>query len=253
MADPRDARVDDTLEDAGSTSEGNGAWRPLFPWLPLLLIVGSAILSIISFVLLSTVPDFTFFAVNSEMNLATFVSVMLSVAAGGCHALVGRLVGGSVGRAFYVTAVVLVALAFDDFAHIHERLNAVGDVLLPNLTHLYLWVVPALIPAAVVLLAFWHLGRRLNGPARRDLILGVCILLGAALGLETINGFLDHYPATRELPLLVLTHIEEFAENLGLILLLRGSLCMLRVSWRFGGVDLRLDEPAFGRPARPAA
>jgi hypothetical protein len=253
VADPQGVRADDMLEGTDSTSEGNGAWRPVSPWLPRLLIVGSALLSVISFVFLSTVPDFTFFAVNSEMNLATFVSVMLSVAAGGCHALVGRLVGGSVGKAFYVTAVVLIAMAFDDFAHIHERLNAVGDVLLPKLTHLYLWVVPALIPAAVVLLAFWHLGRRLNGSARRDLILGICILLGAALGLETINGFLDHYSATEGLPLLVLTHIEEFAENLGLILLLRGSLSMLRVSWRFGGVNLRLDQLAPERPGRPAA
>jgi hypothetical protein len=251
VADPGAPHGDDTLENPGSTFGGNGAWGPLSPRLPLMLTVGCAVLSVISFVFLSTIPDFTFFAVNSEENFATFVSVMLSVAAGGCHALVGRLVGGSVGKAFYVTAAVLVAMAFDDFAQMHERLTAVGNVLLPNLTHLYLWVVPALIPAAVVLLAFWHLGRRLNGPARRDLIVGVCMLLGAALALETINGFLDHSPATGGLPLLVLTHIEELAENLGLILLLRGPLSMLRVSRRPGGVDLRLDELALGRPARP--
>jgi hypothetical protein len=249
MADRTRAPVDDAVQYMGEQPVTGESWERPFPRLPLLLVVVAAVLTAVSFSFLVTLPDFAFFAVNSEQNLATFFSVMLSVAAAASQAVAGRLVGGSVGMAFYVTAAVLFAMAFDDFAQLHERLDSVGDAVLPNLPgHLYLWVLPALVPAGLVLLAFWHLGRSLAGPARRDLLLGMGLVLVAALGIETVNGFLDR-PGTNGLPLLAGTHVEEFLENLGLIILLRGSLSMLQVSWG-AGVGLRIAENGLRRPVR---
>ncbi len=169
-----------------------------------------------------------FFGVSEEKNLPTFFSVLVAVAAACVHGLVGRLVGGRVGRALYVTGAVLLLLAFDDFAELHEQLKHLVDLVAPSGGLGYAWVLPGLVPAAMVVAAFWRLGKGLHGPARRDLLLGLMVFLLAAFGVESVNGLLDQ-PGTDGAPLQLGTHLEELIENVGLILLLRGSLAMLQV------------------------
>lgn len=214
-------------------------WRQPFPRLPRYLVLTAGVLTLLSITLPNIAPgvDFLsadgsptrmFFGVSEEANLPTFLSVLVTTAAAATQALVGRLVGGRAGKAFYVTAALLLAMAFDDFAALHERLQGVGAVIVGSDTRRYLWVIPGLVPAFVVLFAFRQLARSVRGRARRDLVLGVVVVLVAALGLESINGFLDQ-PGTNGPPLQIGTHLEEFCEDLGLILVLRGSLAMLEV------------------------
>lgn len=178
-------------------------------------------------------PVRLFFGVAEEMNLPTFFSVMVATAAASSLALAGHLARGRVSMALYVAATLLLLMAFDDFTALHERLDGIGEALAPTGATGYLWVLPGLVPGFVVLLAFWRLGQDVRGPARRDLVLGIVLVLVAALGLESINGQL-HQPGTNGVPLQLGTHLEEFTETVGLILLLRGGLAMLEVSRRWG-------------------
>jgi hypothetical protein len=224
----------------------------------LFLVVTAGVLALLSIGLPNIAPGVEFmaadrspvrlfFGVAEEMNLPTFFSVMVAAAAAFSLALVGHLARGRVSMALYVTATLLLLMAFDDFTALHERLDSIGEALVPPGTIGYLWVLPGLIPAFVVLLAFWQLGKALRGPARRDLVLGICLVLVAALGLETINGLLDR-PGTNGAPLQIVTHLEEFTETVGLILVLRGALSMLEVSRRWG-LALRVADGAL----RPSA
>jgi hypothetical protein len=226
-------------------------WLRPFPRLPGRLVATAGVLGLLSIALPNIAPSIEFlhaqgspvrmfFGVSQEKNLPTFFSVMVTVAAASAQALVGRLVGGRVGTALYVTAILLLAMAFDDFVALHEQLDVVGEMLVPPHVTRYVWVIPGLLPGLVVLLAFWRLGKVLRGPVRRDLLLGVSLVLAAALGLETVNGFLDR-PGTNGPPLQLVTHLEEFVETLGLIVVLRGSLAMLEVSRR-SGLCLRVAE-----------
>lgn len=236
---------------------GAEVWRRPFPRLPLWLVVAAAVLTMLSLGLPNIAPDVDvlaapdspvreFFGVAKEANLPTFFSVMLIMAAASSHALVGRLVGGRVGRAFFVTAALLLAMAFDDFVALHEELDALGAAVVPSGPVGYLWVLPGLLLAAVVAAAFWRLGRSLQGPARRDIILGIVLVFVAALGLETLNGYLDT-PGRDGPPLQLFTHLEEFTENLGMIIVLRGSLSLMQLSPRFRGHCLRIDDRSLAR------
>ncbi|SFP95593.1 hypothetical protein SAMN05660464_0277 [Geodermatophilus dictyosporus] len=236
-------------------------WRRPLPRLPWWLAVTAVVLVLLSIGLPNVAPgvDFLaapgspvrrFFGVAGEMNLPTFFSVVVTLGASAAQVLVGRLVGGRVGLAFLVSAGLLALMAFDDFTALHERLDSIGEAWVPPGTTGYLWVLPGLFPAAVVLAALAHLARSLRGPARRDVVLGIVLVLGAALGLETLNGVLDR-PGTDGVPLQIGTHVEELTEVLGLVLLLRGSLSVLEVRRRSRGLCLRVAGRALARAARP--
>lgn len=261
MAVQRGEQDDRAPAGPGQEPDAPEAWRRPLPRLPLYLTAAAAVLVLLSIGLPNIAPgvDFLaaprspvrmFFGVAEEMNLPTFFSVTVTLAAAACQALVGRLVGGRVGLAFWVTAGLLLLMAFDDFTALHERLDSVGEALVPPGTTGYLWVLPGLVPGAAVLLAFWQLGRSLRGPARRDLVLGIAVVLVAALGLESINGLLDR-PDSGGPPLQIGTHLEELIENLGMILLLRGSLSMLERLRRPGFLCLRITEGTLEDAARP--
>lgn len=199
-------------------------------------------------------PVRRFFGLYSEMNLPTFFSVMVLVAAACAHGFAGTLARGQVRPAFFVTAALLLALGFDDFAGLHERLDTVGQAIAPEgfSGPRYVWILPALGIAAVVVLAFWRLVTRLRGSARRDMLLGIVVFFVAAMGIETINGYLDR-PGTNGMPLQVGTHVEEVTENLGMILVLRGALAMFEVSRTPNGLSVRISERSLvsrpvGRP-----
>lgn len=235
----------------GGDATGTRTWRRPLPRLPQGLVIAAGVLALLSLGLPNIAPDVDvlaapdspvreFFGVAKEANLPTFFSVLVILAAASSQALVGRLVGGRVGRAFAVTSVLLLAMAFDDFVSLHERLDSLGAAVVPSGPEGYLWVLPGVLLALVVVAAFWQLGRSLRGPARRHLLFGIGVVFTAALGLETLNGYLDD--SGRERTLQLFTHLEEFTENLGMIILLRGSLTMMQVSSRSTGFCLRIDD-----------
>lgn len=224
---------------------------------PLLII--AVVLVLLSIGLPNIAPEVAFFAapgspirmffgVSEEANLPTFFSVLVLAAAAGAHVLaatVSRQRSRRVARAFLVTATILFTMAFDDFVSLHERLYALGAYLAPDglagsAGPTTLWVLPGLILATVVVAAFATLLRRMRGRVRRDLAVGLAILLGAALGLEILNGVLDA-PGTDGVLLQLGTHLEELLEHVGAILLLRGALLVVTVSQGASRCTARID------------
>lgn len=245
------------MKDGGPAAPGR-SWRRALPGLPLALALTAVVLAGLSIVLPNIAPGVAFmaaegspvrlfFGVSEEMNLPTAFSVGTFVMAATAQALVGRLVGGRTGRAFLVVAALLGLLAFDDFAALHERLDVVADAV--GVVGGYTWVLPGLVVAGGVAAAFWRLATRLPRRARRDLIVGILVFLGAAFGLETLNGMLDR-PGTDGAPLQVGTHVEEVVENLGIILVLRAALGVLEVSGGRGSLSLRVMPELLAAPRR---
>jgi hypothetical protein len=233
-------------------TSGVATWSPAFPRLPAVLFGIAVLLALLSIGLPNIAPGVPFmaaegspvrlfFGVSEEMNLPTFFSVLTLVTAAATLVLVGVLTGGRTGQSFAVAAGLLALLAFDDFAALHERLNDLGLAVAPETFSGpgYLWTIPASLIALVVLAAFWRLATRLHGTARRFILLGLLVFLFAAMGLETLNGFLDR-PGTDGAPLQIGTHLEEVTENLGIILILRGALSLLQVARGRGRFSLRL-------------
>ncbi len=227
---------------------GDPAWHRPFPRLPVALAGIAVALAALSIGLPNIAPDLPllaaegspvrlFFGVAEEMNLPTAFSVAVLTAAAVTHAVVGRLAGGRTGAAFAVVAVLLALLALDDFTALHERLDVVADRM--GVEGGYTWVVPGLVVAAGVVAAFWRLATRLQAAARRDLLFGILLFLGAAFGLETLNGMLDQ-PGTDGAPLQIGTHVEEVTENVGVIIVLRAALGVLEVSRNPGGFAVRV-------------
>jgi hypothetical protein len=179
-------------------------------------------------------PTRRFFGVAEEMGLWAFLSVGIFMFGAAAHALAAVLARAHDRRlslAFAATAVVLLLFGFDDFAALHERLAGIGDQLGSGLSVQlrYAWVLPGLVLAAFCCWCFWNLMTRLSGPPRTDLLIGLALFFGGALGMETLNGVLDA-PGTNGWPLQVGTHVEEILENVGAILLLRAAFRALVIT-----------------------
>jgi hypothetical protein len=242
---------------SASPSPEDAVWRAPFPRLVRGLLVTVVVLAGLSLALPNVAPGVPWlaaegsparmvFGVSQEANVPTAFSVALLLAAAIAHAVVGRLVGGRTGTAFTVVALVLVALAFDDFASFHERLVVVADLI--GIRDGYAWVVPGLLVAAGVVAVFVRLVTQVRGRVRRDLLVGILLFLGAAFGLESVNGLLDR-PGTDGAPLQIGTHVEEVLENVGVVLILRAALGMVVVTGRRGSWSIRLaGAPGTGRP-----
>ncbi|MDN5930859.1 MAG: hypothetical protein L0I24_07315, partial [Pseudonocardia sp.] len=226
-------------------------WVPFLPRLPRRLVITAFALGLLSIGLPNVAPDVDLlsaagspvrqlFGVSEEMNVPTFFSVGVFLAAASALVVAGVLAGGRLRSALGVTAGLLALLAFDDFAALHERLKAVGDLVTLGAFE-YAWVLPGAVIGAVVVVAFWRLAVQLDGAARRDLLVGIAVFFVAALGFEAVNGFLDQ-PGLNGMPLQIGTHVEEVTENLGIILVLRGALSMVEISRARGWLAVRLAD-----------
>jgi hypothetical protein len=194
--------------------------------------------------------------VVEEGNLPTWWSVGLLVTGALAHAVVAVAAWGTsrrIGLAWLGSAALLAMLSLDDHTSLHERMDGLGrDLATVDGMHFY-WVVPGLAIGAAILLGVSLLVRKLSGPARRYLMLGCVLLLGAALGGEILQGMLLDGGETG--PRYVLTyHAEELGENLGALLMLAAAGAALCVRRTADGVGLiyRGSGPSVTRPASDA-
>ncbi|UVS80730.1 hypothetical protein [Actinokineospora sp. UTMC 2448] len=161
-----------------------------------------------------------------EGNLPTWWSVALLTTGALVHAVVGALARASGVRgawAWFVSAAVLGALALDDHTQLHERLDRIGNQITTFERFPHYWVLPGLVLGAVVAGGLLLLAVRLQGVARWCMVGGCALLLGSALGIETLQGVLIALDESG--PLYVLTyHAEELGENLGVLLMLAAAV-----------------------------
>lgn len=156
--------------------------------------------------------------------------------------------GGGPGAAWFGSAVLLAALSLDDLAALHERLEGLGRVAGGG-SLAFAWVVPGALVGLGVLLAMTVLARRVHGTARVRLVVGVVVLLGAALGLEAVSGVVLEAGEGTTRTYVVVVHLEELLEAVGAVLMLTAPLPMLR--WE-QGEDGALAVRYASQPVPPA-
>jgi hypothetical protein len=204
-----------------------------------------------------------FVQVAGEQNLPTWFAVAVLGLAAVVHLLaagLARVARQPVWRLWLVSAGVIAAMSLDDATSLHERLDGLGRAAGAD-SFPFAWVIPGAVLGLAVAASLILLARRLQGEARWAIVAGLALLIGAALGMETVNGaILEAQGPSRWF--VVGTHLEELAEMIGGVLLLRGGLAALAVRAARNGEFVvgygggraprpRRHEAASGRPPRP--
>jgi hypothetical protein len=180
------------------------------------------------------------FDVNSEHNVPSWFSSMLLI---GCAlvaailAALTRRAGGRDARYWAALAAVLSLLSLDEAAALHERLGGPAAEVLGAATRgalHFAWVVPGVVLALVVGLAFLRFVLRLPRSTRRLVVAAAALYLTGAAALEAVGGMVLEAQGHRAMYLLV-TAAEEGLEMAGAVLLLYAILRLLRLRPEPGG------------------
>jgi hypothetical protein len=188
--------------------------------------------------------------VAGEQSLPTWFSVVVLGLAAAVHLLAAtfaRVARLPVWRLWVVGALLITAMSVDDATSLHEQLDGLGRSAGAD-TFPFAWVIPGAVLGMAVAASLILLARRLRGEARWTLVAGLALLLGAALGMETVNGAVLEAQGPSRLFVLG-THLEELAEMIGGVLLLHGGLAAL--SFRVVGAGTGDLVVTYGGGARP--
>lgn len=191
--------------------------------LAFVLLGGAVLCAVLSMVgiVIGHEPWLSLLAVTSEQNFPTWYSVVLILIAAAI-ALTAGLLNHSrdprLARRWYFLSALLVLLSLDEAASLHERLESVGSAIVSGggLLH-FTWVVPGIILAGLVMTTVYTLGRELPRPVAVELLAGFGVFLFAAVGLEMVGGLVLSTIGEGWTYVIVST-IEEFLENVGMIL-----------------------------------
>jgi cytochrome bd-type quinol oxidase subunit 2 len=180
------------------------------------------------------------FDVNSEKNVPSWFSSMLLMGCALVSALLaalGRRGGGRDAGYWAALAAVFSLLSLDEAAALHERLGGpVAEVLgagTRGALH-FAWVVPGVILALVVGLAFLRFVVGLPPSTRRLVVGAAALYLTGAVALEAVGGMVLEAQGHRAMYLLV-TAAEEGLEMAGSVLFLYAVLRRLRLRPESGG------------------
>jgi len=186
------------------------------------------------------------FYVELELNVPAYFSALLLISAALLLALITTL--KKIKNEPYVLHWAILSfgflfMSFDETASIHERLIEPMRAILgeQNLGILYFaWVVPAI--AIILVLGIFFLKFLLNLPkkTRLSFIIAATVYLGAAVGLELIEGKHSEIYGKENLTYIILTTVEEALEMFGTIGFIWALLEYLADNYK--QVRLRFDD-----------
>lgn len=191
------------------------------------------------------------FDLDAEGNLPTFFSTVLLLACCGMLAIIAvhaRRHGDADATRWTLLAAGFLFMAVDEFAKLHELMDAPMQALIGDEATgwlLYAWVVPYAL--VVLALGAWCLPflRRLPRDTRLRFCLAGTVYVGAALGIEFLEGVQAGLHGEDSLGYAALTTVQEVLELAGLILFLDALLRHVRAR----RISLA-PPPASPRPAR---
>ncbi len=181
-----------------------------------------------------------FFDMLEEGNLAAWWSSGLLLIAALAHALVAagaRMARATEAPLWIVSAAVVATMSIDDHTQLHERSGRIGRALVTYDSFPFYWLIPGLAAGLVVTVALVSLAMRLHRPTRWLLITGITVLLGCALGLEVVQGFLMAAD-NQGIAFALVYHTEELGENIGALLLLAAAATAVTIRRTGGVLDL---------------
>ena len=171
------------------------------------------------------------FNLNEETNLPTYYSSFLLGFGGALLLLTSRMVrqtgGPMVGR-WRVLGFGFLAMSFDEFGSIHEKIGSFITLHFRAPQHGVLhfnWLIFGLPFVGVLGAIFLPFVLRLAAPLRNSLILAGCIYVGAAVGLEMIGSWYSDRFGEENLGYATEVLVEETMEMTGVILMIR---CLLK-------------------------
>lgn len=137
--------------------------------------------------------------------------------------------GISDSRYWLVLSIIFLALSIDETVCLHELLVApIRDYF--HIEHLFYfaWVIPGMI--ICVILAAYFLKFYLSLPARYKRLFGISafLLIGGAIGIEIIDGYIYSLAQERNLAYILLTTLEEAMEMLGIIIFIYSLIDYLK-------------------------
>jgi hypothetical protein len=188
------------------------------------------------------------FDLNEERTVPTaFAVAQLLLAAGLLGALAAQRwrVRDPWRRHWVALALLVLLMALDEQAGLHERLSRPAKTLLGRGEGefgalYYAWVLPAALLVTVVAAAFLRFVWHLPADTRRGFIMAAVIFVGGALGLELLGGYFAEQGGVRDPGLLVASTGEEAMELFGIAMLIRTTA---RHASRYaGGLVLRLES-----------
>ncbi len=171
-----------------------------------------------------------FFDVGEEYNLPTWFASGLWLILG-LVAIVTLFHATRFKLSWGTFALVAFSASIDEFVQIHERLNQVGEMLAINLgideLLFYMWIVPGLMIAVLVVALLLRLAIWLPSGVRGGVFAGGVVFLLGAVGFETVGGLLYKYGYYRMNILAV--HLEEWLEMIGLSIAIASVIGMVEI------------------------
>ena len=193
--------------------------------------------------------------VRAEGSLHTWLNVTVLAVGSLLHAGVAVLArrGGRICWPWVLTATSLALLSLDDLLALHEQLEPLGRALGGGTGALHFaWLLPGLVLAAGFLAVTVVAARRLPAGSRAWMTAGVMALLGAAVGLEALGGFVLDAHGDGVVYILI-SHAEEMLETCAAAALLCAAV--VAATFRTGGdgsllVAYRSEAPGTRVPGR---
>jgi hypothetical protein len=190
----------------------------------------------------------TFFNLDKENNVPALFSTVLLLLAAMMLAFVSMLErqqGSPDASRWAILAGGFLAMALDEALAVHERfiepvrslLGAAGGAQKLGVFY-FTWVIPAIVLVVVVGAFFLPFILRLPRETGRMLVWAASIYLGGALGLELLEGWWRETHGPMNLVYHAMVSVEEGAEMIGVIVLVRALLGY--VSGKYGGVAFTL-------------
>ena len=189
------------------------------------------------------------FDVASEVNAWTWMNVAYMLFAAQMFGLGAwiRRQNQSPALVWALVAIALALLSLDDMISLHERFGALGRTLGGGQGVLHFaWLVPGFIAMAIILAIFFIALRSAARIVRMEILIGVLLFFGGAVGFEMISGaVLSKYGHQDTYTLLY--HIEEMMEAIGMTFILSAGLKDI-----IRNTETQGTEAPSARPHRPA-
>ena len=169
------------------------------------------------------------FHVDREGNLAAWISsfvMMLSAIIAWSIAESRPDAGESTRTGWRFVALALFLMSIDEVAQIHEWVGSVVQPALPEWGFLYFgWVAVGLLIIAAVTPFFIKFVRTLPSSTRLHMVAGATLFLLGAVGVEMVTAvYMASAENKQSLTYITLSHIEEFLEMIGLIVVMKGLM-----------------------------
>jgi hypothetical protein len=169
---------------------------------------------------------------SEEGNITAWFSAMLLLLAAVLLALIAtatKKTGGVYTGHWGVLSLIFVYMSVDEAARIHELTQEpLRAALHPSGFFHYAWVIVAIPLVLLFVIAYLRFLRDLPQPTRLLFIVSGAIYVGGALGMDMLGGYFMSHPLGSFDMLPIMMTIEEFLENMGIVLFVFALLSYIK-------------------------